>query len=203
MRVSLSTSEQKLSKELIRLNQILLDMPKTAASRYALTEIVLIRATAVFETVIADIAYKIACGARLGTGTIDLVLMPTASLVAARNSMLKKGGSLLLARSNLSWSRARLISESVEGVLDDKGHFLTVCRRHGSIIAEMFDVRNHAAHRNLSSKKKYLFHVRALYGHERKIEVGRFLSSTNLLATPKINQYFAAMAAIIREIIAG
>jgi hypothetical protein len=203
MRVSLSTSEQKLSKELFRLSQILLDMPKTAASRYALTEIVLIRATAVFETVIADIAYKIACGARFATGAPDLVLVPTISLVAARNSMLTKGGTLSAARSNLSWSRAKHIAESVDGVLDNSGHFLTICRRHGSIIAEMFDVRNHAAHRNQSSKRKYLTHVRAIYGHERKIEVGRFLSTTNLLTVPKIDQYFAAMAAIVREIIAG
>lgn len=203
MRVSLSRSEDALAKELLRLNQILLDMPKTAASRYALTEIVLIRATAVFESVIADLAYKIACGARLDSGVVDLILVPKSSLVAARNSMLTQGGVLVHPRSNLSWTRAKHIAESVKGVLDINGHFLSICRRHGPIIAEMFDVRNHAAHRNQSSRRKYMMHVHALYGHERKIEVGRFLSSTNLLTTPKVSQYFASMRAIVREIIAG
>lgn len=203
MHVSLSRSEHALAKELLRLNQILLDMPKTVASRYALTEIVLIRATAVFESVIADLAYKIACGACLDSGVADLILAPKSSLVAARNAMLSQGGLLPRPRSNLSWTRANHIVESVKGVLDTNGHFVTICRQHGPIIAEMFDVRNHAAHRNQSSRRKYMIHVRVLYGHERKIEVGRFLSSTNLLTTPKIIQYFASMRAIVREIIAG
>lgn len=203
MHVSLAASERDLTKELARLGKILQDMPQTSASRYALAEIVLIRATALFEHNLATVAYKLACGARFDSGAGDIILAPARSFVSARRTMLNKNGALPSPRPNLSWTRAKHIAESVEGVIGTDSHYLRICRRHGSLIAEMFDVRNHAAHRNQSSKRKYMMHVRAVYGHERRMEVGRFLLSTNLLRVSRIDAYFQFMKIIVRDIKAG
>jgi hypothetical protein len=203
MNLSLTKDSDRLHKEVVRLKRILNDMPSTAVSRYALAEIVLIRATAVFEDVISKIAYKLACGAQLNNGHRDSVISQCHSLSAARVSMLSAGGSLPRPKLFLKWTKASYISQSVQGVLGQDSHYLNVCRRHGAIIAEIFEVRHHAAHRNTSSKTKYMSWVRRLYGHNRRIEVGRFLITTNLTNVSRIQLYFLSMEIIINDIVSG
>lgn len=203
MAFSLQTSATAFEREITRLSQILTDMPRTAVSRYALHEIVLIRASAVWEETLAGFAYKIACGAKFTSGSADSVVLASRSLVAARNSMLTKGGQLERPRPYLKWTKARFIGQSVEGVIGPTSHYLTVCRAHGPIIAEIFDVRNHAAHRNRSSNASYLYWVSQTYGQPIHKPVGWYLSTVNLNPVPKIDQYFTQMRAIIGQLLAG
>ena len=71
MPFSLAASEREVAAQLERLKRILTDMPQTAQSRYALSEIVLIRAASLFEEAIAAVAYKTACGASFPGGSVD------------------------------------------------------------------------------------------------------------------------------------
>ena len=84
MAFSLAATQRDVVQQIDRLLKILADMPITSQSRYALAEIVLIRAASVFEGAIADLAYKVACGATFPDGSLDKVLVQSRSMSAAR-----------------------------------------------------------------------------------------------------------------------
>lgn len=203
MAFSLPATERAVTTQLDRLVRILADMPTTALSRYALSEIVLIRACSVFEDALANLAYKLACGAQFPSGATDKVLQPSRSLAAARLLMRTEGGARNPPKDYLKWTRASYIGDSVSGVLDTDAHYLVTCQRFGSIIAEIFEVRNHAAHKNAASKRKFLKWVKAQYGQERNLQVGYFLLTQNLSPIPNIHRYITSIRVIIADIVAG
>lgn len=203
MHLSLPRTAEAAAAEVKRLRQILLDMPATAPSRYALAEIVLIRAAAILERSIAELAYKIACGAIFVNGNRDNILITCRSIQSARTIMLHDNGVRPIAKSNLKWTRASSINDSVSCIIDKNSHFVLSCQRYGSHIKEIFDVRNHAAHRNSSSRKKYHDWVVQQYGQDRNIQIGYFLLTTNLNPICNIDRYLTYCTIIIDEIVAG
>lgn len=203
MAFSLPATKREVHTRLNQLSRILDDMPATALSRYALSEIVLIRACSIFEFALANMASKIACAGPFENGKTDAVILRCRSLEHARQSMLSEGGVRVPPKSNLKWTRASYINESVTGVIEPASHFVSRCRAYGSQIAEIFEVRNHAAHKNSSSRKKYLKWVKAQYGHERNLQVGYFLLTVNLSPTPNIKRYIRTIGIIVDDIVAG
>jgi hypothetical protein len=178
-------------------------MPATAASRYALSEIVLIRATSVFEAALANFAYKLTCGALFPDGSADVILMPARSLDSARVSMQLEGGARTVPKSYLKWTKVKFIGESIKGVLDPSCHYYETCQRFGSSIAEIFEIRNHAAHKNKSSRAGYQKWVKQQYGQERNIQLGYFLLSTNFVSVPNIVRYITTIKIIVDDIAKG
>lgn len=203
MAFSLAATERELNVHLDRLHRILNDMPSTALSRYALAEIVLIRAASLFEGALATLAYKLACGAQFPSGNPDLVLVQSHSLSSAQMSMRLEGGARADPKLNLKWTRSRFIIQSVSGVLDPAGHYVQTCQKFGSVIAEIFEVRNHAAHKSGSTREKYLKWVRIQYGHERNLQLGYFLLTQNLSPTPNIIRYLRSIRVVIADIANG
>lgn len=203
MRLSLVATRREVDAQVSRLLSILNDMPATAASRYALAEIVLIRASAVFEAALANLAYKIACGASFENGKVDTVIIPCRSMAFARQQMLCAGGGLAKPRPWLKWTKAKFISESVQGVISPTSHFVTSCQNFGSQISDMFAVRHHVAHKNQSSRTSYMAVVKRQYGQERRIQVGYFLLTKNLSSVSNIERYLKNMSVIIDHIVSG
>jgi hypothetical protein len=200
---SLVTTEKSVNLHLDRLERILADMPATALSRYALAEIVLIRAAFIFEEAVANLAYKLACGAPFPTGAPDGVLVHSNSLAAARMSMRMQGGIRIIPKDQLKWTRVRYISQSVAGVLDPASHYLSTCTKFGVTIAEIFEVRNHAAHKSSSTRRNYLKWVKNQYGQERNLQLGYFLLTQNLSPVANINRYITSIRVIVHDIAAG
>ncbi|WP_155986317.1 hypothetical protein [Novosphingobium resinovorum] len=186
-----------------RLLTILEDMPATAPSRYALSEMVLIRAATVFEEALAAIAYKIACGATFDNGKLDIVLVTSRSLAGARATMLTEGGALASPKQWLKWTRAKFISQSVKGVLAPSSHYVNTCQIFGTQIADLFDARNYAAHKTNTSRTKYKKLVKKQYGHERRIQLGYFLLTKNLSPTSNIEKYIKNVQIIVDQVVAG
>ena len=203
MAFSLAATQRDVVQQIDRLLKILADMPITSQSRYALAEIVLIRAASVFEGAIADLAYKVACGATFPDGSLDKVLVQSRSMSAARASMKTEGGNKQVSKDYLKWTRATYIADSVKGVLDHQAHYIETCRRFGSDIAEIFEVRNYAAHKNNSSRKNYLKWVKIQYGQERRIQLGYFLLTKNLSPIPNIERYLSTIRVILKDIVTG
>lgn len=203
MAFSLAATEKSVNAHLDRLVRILADMPATALSRHALAEIVLIRAAFIFEEAVANLAYKLACGAQFPNGNPDAVLVQSNSLAAARMSMRMQGGARATPKDYLKWTRVRYISQSVSGVLDPTSHYLTTCSKFAAPIAEIFDVRNHAAHKSSSTRRNYLKWVKNQYGQERNLQLGYFLLTQNLSPIANINRYITSIRVVVHDIAAG
>lgn len=203
MAFSLASTQTEVNRQIDRLSRILEDMPVTVESRYALSEIVLIRGASIFEEALASIAYKLACGAVFPDGSPDRILVNSRSLVAARNTMRTEGGSRTPPKDFLRWTKARHVAESVRGVIDPTSRYMTTCTRFGSIIAEIFEVRNHAAHKNSSSRRKYMKWVKQQYGQERNIRLGYFLLTRKISATPNVERYLTSIKVIVSDLAAG
>lgn len=203
MNLSLAATRRDVNAQLERLLEILGDMPSTAPSRYALSEIVLIRGAAIFEGALAAIAYKIACGATFENGKLDAVLVTSRSMEKARATMLNEGGALIQPKQWLKWTRAKYISKSVKGVLDPSSHYVTTCQNFGLQISDLFDARNYASHKTASSRQRYMSLVRRQYGHDRRIQLGYFLLTKNLNPTSNIDIYIRSINIIVNHIVAG
>lgn len=203
MSFSLVVTQGEVISQLDRLSRILADMPATAMSRYALSEIVLIRAASIFEESLASVAYKLACGAQFPDGNCDNFIAQSRSLAGARTSMRLEGGARATPKEYLRWTRATYISDSVRGVLDPASHFVATCQRFGPAIAEIFEVRNHAAHKSSTSRKNYMKWVKNQYGQERNIQLGYFLLTSNLVPIPNIERYLTSIRVIIDDLISG
>lgn len=203
MNPSLQRTRLSAARNMARLQSILQDMPITAQSRYALAEIILIRAAAILENSIAEIAYKLACGARFANGNREQLTVICSSLSNARITMLSENGARAQPKGSLRWTKAAHVIESTKCVIDDGGAFATSCRVHGQIIAEIFDVRHYAAHRNKSSRAKYQKWVRSQYGQERPIQLGYFLLTRNLRPTANLDRYLRTIPVVIADLCAG
>jgi hypothetical protein len=178
-------------------------MPVTAMSRYALSEIVLIRAASIFEESLATVACKLACGAKFSNGHGDKILVISQSILGAQTSMRLQGGARTKPRVYLKWTRAKYIRASTKGVLDPTSHYLDTCQKFGSAIDEIFEVRNHAAHKTSSTRRNYLKWVKAQYGQERNLQLGYFLLTKNLTPTPNIERYLTSIRVIVDDLVAG
>lgn len=203
MALSLQATKREVETRMRQLYRILEDMPATALSRYALSEIVLIRSCSIFEAALAGLAYKIACGGVFENGDADQLLVRCRSLNHARNEMLSKCGALERPRQSLKWTKSRYIAESVDSVIHPDSHYLSRCRAFGREIAEIFEVRNHAAHKNLTSRKGFQKWVSAQYGQERNIQLGYFLLTENLSETPNLKRYLKTITIITTDIVKG
>lgn len=197
MRVSLNRTRERARKEISQLRSVLADMPVTAPSRYALAEIALIRLAGVLERSIAELAYKVACGAEYGDGGREECVVTCRSLDHARQLMLSENGQKDPPRQFLKWTRAAYIAESVKSVIPNDGHFLTVCRNFGPNISEIFEIRHYIAHRNASSRRGYMKWVRQMYGQERRVQVGYFLTTLNLRPHSNIDRYLRSAELIL------
>lgn len=178
-------------------------MPATAESRYALAEIVLIRCAAILENSTAEIAYKICCGAQYRNGVSEQIATRCTSLANARNTLLSENGTRTRPKTNLKWTRGGDIVKSTKSMVAETGAFASAARQHGSIIAEIFDVRHYAAHRNASSRAKFKRQVRHVYGQDRNIRLGYFLLTVNLRPMSNLERYLRTVPIIVDDLTAG
>lgn len=172
------------------------DMP--ARVQFLVAEVLLLRLTSILEGSIAEVAFKIASGATYLDGETPKILVPCTSIVNARTKMLAEGRDR--ARQNLKWTRAKFIKDSVRHVVDPADHYLATCTNYGSMLAQMFKVRNFVAHRNASSRVEYREAIREVYGRERKLAVGPFLLSNNYVPIPNLDRYIIQTRAFMREL---
>lgn len=203
MAFSLERSRAKAHTDIAKLRAILGDMPATAQSRYALAEIVLIRCAAILENSTAEIAYKICCGAEYRNGLTENIATRCTSLSNARGTLLSENGTRTSPKANLKWTKGADIVRSTKSIIDETGAFATAARQHSAIIAEIFDVRHFAAHRNASSRAKFKMRVRQVYGQNRNIQIGYFLLSVNLRPMSNLERYLRTVPVIIDDLTSG
>ncbi len=165
--------------------------------RSHIAEMALIRLASILEISIAEISYKICCGASYLDGTEPKIFEKYRSMAAARTAMLGKDRKKM--RQSLKWNRSKEIRDSVCFVIDKSDAFIKTTENHGATISEIFTVRNYAAHRSQSSRTHYKKVVKNIYGTDRLIPLSNFLLSSKLVSKPNIDRYLASSNALIKS----
>lgn len=170
--------------------------------QYFISELVMMRLFSIVEASIAEIAYKLATGAKYSNGNSPLLLVsPCPSMNAAKIKMRNenRGGRTV----DLKWSKASYIKQSIRYVLDDTDCFARNIDNHGIIISEMSKVRNFIAHKNPNSKDGYKSVLRQKYGAHPKLQVGAFLLSTKRTPTSNLEIYIKTSRIFLKDISTG
>lgn len=167
-------------------------------TQYLVSEITLIRLAALLEHALAEVAFKISSGAPYLDGTRPVLIHRCASMSAARTAMLTLSRNR--PQSNLKWTRTRFIRDSVQHVIDASDNYQVVCTQFGSQIAEIFKVRNFAAHRNQSSRNDFKVVIQSIYGRGRPIQLGYFLLSPDFVPTPNLRRYIIEAKVLVNDL---
>jgi hypothetical protein len=166
-----------------------------------IAEIVMLRYFAVFEEAIASAAMRIACGVQYVDGSAPVLLHHSRTIAQAELNMRTLGRVRPLRY--LKWTNSVDIKGNVKFVLDGAESFVTVIASYSAQIDEMRVVRNHIAHQNSDTRRKYNTVLSARYGGGvTNIAAGCFLL-TNRWTPCILRQYFQTAEIILRAAIKG
>ena len=171
-----------------------------AKFQYFIAEIIMLRMFSILEDAIAELAFKIACGAEYSNGSAPVLLFRAKSVSGARAAMLSYARPKPL--QSLKWTKSKYIRDSVSNVIDAGEKYLYYCKVHGAQIDEMRKVRNFLAHRSPTSRSDYKQIIRMAYGANAKISPGVFLISDRRSA-PRIDTYLSSISIIIKDMAKG
>lgn len=175
--------------------------PLEAKYQHIISEMIMLRLFSVFEDSVADLAFKITAGAIYTNGVVPAITTTTKRIADARALLLTYGRAK--PESNLKWTKARFIRESVEYVIPITESFVVNAQAHGQIIEEMRRIRNVLAHNTKTAKSDFKSVVRETYGANVNISVGAFLTSTRRSNPCNIERYILASRAIISSLASG
>ncbi len=169
--------------------------------QHFIAEMVMLRLFSIFESSVAEIAYKLAAGATYTNGNAPTLNVQAGSMLGSRSLFLAHGRQR--ARTNLQWTKASYIRESVEHVIPPTEIFIFNIQANGQVIEEMRKVRNILAHRTSSAASKYRTVLRQSYGANVQVTPGAFLTSTSRSSTTKLAFYLASTRAILNDAARG
>lgn len=169
--------------------------------QHFIAEMVMLRLFSIFESSIAELAYKLAAGATYTNGNAPALRVQAGSMLGSRALFLTHGRQR--ARTNLQWTKASYIRESVEHVIPPTERFVFNIQANGQVIEEMRRVRNVLAHRTSSASSKYRAVLRQSYGANVQVTPGAFLTSTSRSNTNKLALYLASTRAILNDAARG
>ena len=168
----------------------------TSFPRQYLAEMVGVRLFAMFEAVLEDSACRMVCGAKYCDGTAPTLRRPnpTRGFERARHEMLHFGRTKSLQL--LRWSRAREIGENLALLFPGSEHFVSTVNAHGQFISDLRKVRNHIAHNNRGTRRRFQEVVRNYYGASvHSMTPGRMLLSTRF--SPILVEKFCRQTRIV------
>ena len=163
-------------------------------------EVITLRLFAVLEDGIAELACKLAMGARYLSGRSPLLFVRSRSLNAAQGNLANYGRQ---SGIQLRWSKASYIRGTVRYVFDPAEPFNKVAIIYGNIINEMRVVRNYVAHKNESTRKAFKVVIRQRFGGTLRISAGSFLIATKRLPVPIMREYLVQTRVVLHDFAAG
>ncbi len=166
-----------------------------------ISEIVMLRLFSIIETSIAEIAFKLACGARYKNRNPPIILLRCSSMANAHANMLTHRRRR--PYMHLKWTKSAFIRDSIEYVLDISDSFYSNVQIHGNIINEMRIVRNQIAHRSKSTKIDYINLLRSRYGGNPNLTLGAFLISKARNPISNIDLYIRVSKIVLHDITKG
>lgn len=166
----------------------------------AIGELIFLRLFSMLEIAIEEVTIKIVCGAPYLDGTAPALLHRCRSASLARDAMRKRGRPKAI---ELKWTIGSDICANVKFVVDPADPLFATVTAHETRINEMRLVRNHIAHSNADTLRKYKPVVVTHYGaYVARITPAVLLQSGRF--TPTIlKQYLAAARVIVKELTRG
>lgn len=199
---TLSATLKSADTQIAKLQQYKIDAePLDAKYQHIISEMIMLRLFSIFEDSVADLAFKITAGATYTNGVVPAITARTRRIADSRGLLLTHGRSR--PESNLKWTKAQYIRESVENVIPTTEYFVINAQAHGQIIDEMRRVRNVLAHNTKSAKSDFKSVIRQTYGANVNISVGAFLTSTRRSSPCNIDRYMLVSKAIISALAGG
>ena len=164
--------------------------------RLYVAEMIIVRLFALFEAVIEDSACRLICGSKYCDGASPLLQRPrpTQGFERARNAMRIFGRTD--PHNLLRWNKAREIRKNLEKLFPTNEHFVDTVVGHGQFISDLRKMRNHIAHGNASTRRKFDGVVRNYYGaNVNAMTPGRMLLSSRF--SPLLLEQFCRRTQVI------
>ena len=162
----------------------------------------MLRLFAICEQAIAEIAFKLACGATYANGRTPSVLIGCISLNDAAFKMLNHRPSRDRVRF-LKWTSANAVEKSIRYVLDTGDAFYLNVLNHSVLLNEMRVVRNEIAHKTRSTRSEYLTELARIYGVPTRLNMGPFLTSNVRHPRSNIIRYLQSVPLILNDLCRG
>lgn len=169
--------------------------------QHYISEMIMLRLFAIFEEGISEIACKIAAGAAYLNSNTASLSINARSCADARLLFLNHNRGR--PKSNLKWTKASYIKESVEHVIPATEFFSINIDIHGTLINDMRVTRNVLAHRTSSAKRDFRQLVRRVYGAHLNLTPGAFLASRKRQTPANIDKYLSSTKIILNDVCKG
>ncbi len=167
--------------------------------RLYVAEMIAVRLYSLFEAIIEDSACRLICGAKYCDGSSPLLQRPnpTRSFERARDAMRTFGRPASeKEKLRLRWGGAGEIKKNLEYLFPTNEHFIDTVIRHGQFISNLRKVRNHIAHGNTGTRRRFDEVVRKYYGaNVNAITPGKMLLSSRF--SPLLLERFCRTTRII------
>lgn len=160
-------------------------------------ELIMLRLFSLFEVQLEALVVKVACGSTYLDGTAPQLLLRAAS----RPDAVAKMRTYNRAKAtDLGWTTAAAIKRNVQHIVDSKDPLFSTLDMHDGLIDEMRRVRNHIAHSNADTRRKFRPVVESYYG----AYVGAVTPSVLLLSRrhvpPILRKYIIQCRVIVRDL---
>lgn len=199
---TLSAALKIFDKNLLKLQQYKAQAVGLEAKyQHIISEMIMLRLFSVFEDAVSDIAFRIVAGAKYTNGNTPAIKARASRISDSRAILLNYGRAR--PETNLKWTKAKFIKESVEYVIPTNEKFVLNTQAQGAIIDEMRRVRNVLAHNTANARIEFKQVIRTRYGANVKISPGAFLCSTRRFNPCNIDYYILTSKAIIHSVASG
>jgi hypothetical protein len=200
--VSVTTSYNNAIREVDILNNYLIQsLTLDAKYQYFVGEVIMLRLFSVLESTIGEVALKLACGANYRNAAPPVILIACSSVGDATAKMISAGRAQPL--TYLSWTTKKSIKNCIKFVLDTNDHFYLQIRNYNVLLNEMRVVRNHIAHRNSDTNRKFKQEMTRIYGANPRLNMGAFLVSTTRHPMSNLRRYVQTTRIILNDITSG
>lgn len=180
----------------------LADGVPTAPPKYqsAIGELIFLRLFSLLEVAIEEVTTKIVCGARYLDGSVPGLLYRARSAMLAHAAMRKLGRPKTI---DLKWTIGSDIRSNVTFCVVPGDAFFSTVVAHEARIDEMRRIRNHIAHSNSDTLRKYKPVVVSYYGaYVPRITPAALLQSSRF-SPPLLKQYLSVSRTVVKELTRG
>lgn len=168
--------------------------------RKLVAEMIMIRLVMLVGNTMSSACLKILCGTQYLDGASPLTIETATSMANARNLVRCYGRQQ--SRSRISWLSSADIRENLRYVILPCDPIYTAIDNHAHMLTEARQIRNHIAHRNDSTSRKFRSIVRAHYGGlKRGVSPGVFLLTDAFGIPVLLEKYIRYLRVFIREVV--
>ena len=165
--------------------------------RIYIAEMIAVRLFSLFEAIVEDSACRLICGAKYCDGSSPMLhrSRPTKGFERARDAM-RTFNRPNPNKFQLRWGKAADIKENLEYLFPVREHFIDTIVGHGGFISDLRKVRNHVAHGNAGTRRRFDEVVYNYYGaNVNAITPGKMLLSSRF--SPLLLERFCKQTRII------